>query len=316
VRGDLKQRLVLLGWALPMVFLSVPSAFPRFWSTDGKLVDGCKSLREIAEGNEEGGDPDVYNQVVFRLSLFLFLPSACAVVFNIYVLFCTRRAIHENRRVAATQRWLKDVPVVSLGSGKYDANMFVNGKGGNTANLGRRYHHQSTAAPENHRNQHVQGLEYEPNPKQETAPKSPTTTRQFGASILGFSSSTTLRQKDFRSDDAERYALNSTLMDRFSSYPVVLVFCWIFGSSLYALYALAGATKFLEMAVFHIANIGMASSGALDAGVLLMSPHVVARWKYGSAYDLLDQQVFFREEEDDETGWSDSDLDGAATEFF
>lgn len=314
VRGDMRQRLVLIGWTLPMFFLSIPSAFPRFWSTGGKLVDGCKSLRDITDENEEGGDPDMYNHVVFRLSLFLFLPSACAVVFNIYVFFCTRVVLREGKRMVATQRWLKDVPVVSLGPNKYDT-MHVNGKGANAASLGRRYHHQSTAAKGNHSDEYLQGLEYEPNPKQESAP-SPTRTRQFGASIPGFSSSTKLRHHDFRSDDAERYALNSTLMDRFSSYPLVLVFCWIFGSSLYAIYAAVGATKFLEMAIFHIANIGMASSGALNAGVLLMSPHVVARWKNGSAYDLLDQQVFFREDDDDETGWSDSDFDGATTEFF
>ena len=253
VKDELRRRLVIAGWILPLLWLAIPSAIPSFWSLDGKLVDGCKQLSEVAEnmnishGHDESG---LYVRAVLRIGLFLFVPSCCSVLFNCVTIYRTRKALKEGKRLAATQKWLANTPIVSIESSSNikhvheDSRTFTSRsrrKNGKKESSG--YYHTTnrTSKPDDF-------LEFE------IIHESNKDINSFGTNL------TPQYNPDERThviDYEHRSALDMTLMDRFSKFPIVFVLCWLMGTIIYFLYMVTGSTHMLELAIFHFANAGM-----------------------------------------------------------
>mmetsp|Transcript_14573 Transcript_14573/g.19035 ORF Transcript_14573/g.19035 Transcript_14573/m.19035 type:complete len:422 (+) Transcript_14573:320-1585(+) len=300
MKEELKKNIVVMGWLVPLLWLAIPSAFPAFWSIDGKLIDGCKSLEDAYEGMEVKNDnseiesaeetSDVYFRGILRLSIFLFIPSSCAIIFNCYTIYRTNLSIREVKRLAATQKWLSNTPVLSFESMPSEE-MFNKRQLRSRWTSGR----DQYGLPE-------EFLEYEHQHNPSNA-----TNHSVGRTIPFLPTlSGTIRNDKYIIDIERRAAINSMLMERFSRYPLVLVSCWLVGFFVFIIYLLTGTTKIFELAIFHFANFAMATSGLINAGVLLMSPHIFSRWKHGTSYDLLDSNMYFRDDISD-SAWNENE---------
>ena len=249
VRDELQRRIVITGWVLPLLWLTIPSAIPSFWSMDGKLIDGCKQLSEaalnmnISHGHDASG---LYLRAILRISVFLFLPSCVSVLFNCFTIFHTRKALKEGKRMAATQKWLENIPVVSLETSSNNNDILGSSKTcktrRNTNTENPQYYHSANKAskPE-------EFLEFE------FLHEPVKNSNNFEA----HSPSPFSKQSHHVIDYEHRSALDVSLMERFSKYPIVFVLCWILGAFIFFLYMITGSTHALELAIFHFANAGM-----------------------------------------------------------
>ena len=288
---------------------------PTFWKDD-EAVDMCYMFRRAllsilkSESNQSNQPDSGEHEILSRMVLFLFFPSIAAVLFNFYMLMVVKIFIFSSKRrltpnhargkfghddnensstksqnVGSLELEVEEEEIIPISNESYDDHFPLLLSNNSSLIVKRRVASVSYGTASKHRVEHERAQ-----PKLDISKANflGISFRNFG--VLAKNKDEIQHAQGLQTAGSEEQSLQlksnaiySMYLANFSIYPSVMMICWLAGglcvlidSTIHNYVAVDKKHLVVMTGIIHLANLGMASTGFLNAVILVKrNPHLI-----------------------------------------